>query len=73
MGHMSCVFPSVLLVWDQGNLKDLFVNVIPQRNQLQLLLRAPKCINICMLNTRTLNLVVLPILMTYNRSFRKKK
>lgn len=64
-------YPHGTLVWGQGNLNDLFV--FPQRNQIQLRLRTPKYINICMLNTRTLNLVVLPVLMIYNEGFKKKR
>lgn len=35
MGHMGCVFASVLPVWGQDYSNDLFVNVTHQRNQLQ--------------------------------------
>lgn len=69
MGHIGCVFPPVLPVQEQDCLKDQLVNVTSQANKLQLLLRAPKCINILMLKTKTFNLVVSPALMIYKQAF----
>lgn len=69
---MGCIFATVLPVWGQDYLNDLFVNVTSQRNQLQLLPTTPKHVNICMSNTRTFNLV-LPILMIYNKDLKEKK
>lgn len=71
MGHIGCVFPSVLPVQGEDCLKDQLVNVTSQANKLQLLLRAPKCINILTLKRKTFNLVVSPALMIYNQCFLK--